>query len=273
MKIELATTTYEVVAPHVARIMMNRPEVRNAQDDRMTYDLNACFDRAAQDDEIKVVLLGGEGPHFSAGHDLRAAPTRDIPIVGTWAQPSDAGVYNRYSREREMYLGLCQRWRDMPKPTIALVQGKCIAGGLMLAWVCDIILAGEDATFIDPVVGLGVCGVEYFAHPYELGLRKAKELLFTADWWDAREAHRLGMVNHVVPNADLEAFALAMALKIAEKPAFALKTAKQALNNSRTNMGERPTMESAFALHQLCHAYLDERPELLAEHLKVKKIA
>ena len=84
-------------------------------------------------------------------------------------------------READAYLGLCRKWRDLPKPTIAMVHGGCIAGGLMLAWVCDLIIASEDAFFADPVVRMGIPGVEFFAHPWEVGVRKAKELLFTAD--------------------------------------------------------------------------------------------
>jgi enoyl-CoA hydratase len=255
MKREFELATYEVVAPHVAKIMQNRPEARNAQNHRLTYDLNACFDLAAQDEDIKVVLLGGEGPHFSSGHDLKSFGKRTDPLVGTWAPSTEGGVHSRYSQEQEVFLGMCRRWRDFPKPTIAMVQGKCIAGGLMLAWVCDLIIASDDATFVDPVVAMGVCGVEFFNHPYELGIRKAKELLFTADVWDATEAHRLGMVNHVVPRAELEAFTLAMAARIANKPSFALKMTKQAVNTAQNNMGQQATMDTSIALHHLCHAH------------------
>ena len=254
MKKEFETATYEVVAPHIAKIMQNRPAQRNAQNGRLTYDLNACFDLAARDEDIKVVLFGGEGPHFSSGHDLRGFGPLD-ESVGTWVPSKEGGVHSRYSFEQEVFLGMCRRWRDFPKPTIAMVQGKCIAGGLMLAWVCDIIVASDDAAFMDPVVAMGVCGVEYFNHPYELGIRKAKELLFTADWWSADEAHRLGMVNHVVPRPDLEEFSLAMAKRIAEKPAFALKLTKQAVNVAQDNMGQRSTMDTVIALHHMCHAH------------------
>jgi enoyl-CoA hydratase len=258
MKQSFEFATYEVVAPHVAKIMQNRPQARNAQNNRMTYDLNACFDLAAQDEDIKVVLLGGEGPHFSSGHDLRGFGPLTDPLVGTWQPSKEGGVHSRYSFEQEVFLGMCRRWRDIPKPTIAMVQGKCIAGGLMLAWVCDIIIASEDATFVDPVVAMGVCGVEFFNHPYELGIRKAKELLFTADVWDANEAHRLGMVNHVVPRDQLEAFTLAMAERIANKPSFALKMTKQAVNTAQNNMGQRETMDTTIALHHMCHAHNSE---------------
>ncbi len=255
MKTEFETATYEVVAPHIAKIMQNRPAQRNAQNNRLTYDMNACFDLAARDEDIKVVLFGGEGPHFSSGHDLRGFGAREDTPVGTWVPSTEGGVHSRYSFEQEVFLGMCRRWRDFPKPTIAMVQGKCIAGGLMLAWVCDIIIASDDAAFMDPVVAMGVCGVEYFNHPYELGIRKAKELLFTSDWWSAQEAHRLGMVNQVVPRAELEEFSLAMAKRIAEKPAFALKLTKQAVNTAQNNMGQQATMDTVIALHHMCHAH------------------
>jgi enoyl-CoA hydratase len=160
--------------------------------------------------------------------------------------------------EEEIYLGMCRRWRNIPKPTIAQVQGKCIAGGLMLAWVCDLIVASDDAMFSDPVVQMGVCGVEYFAHPWELGARKAKEMLFTADWVTAEEAHRLGMVNHVVPRDELESFTLALAQKIAEKPSFALKLAKEAVNQTLEAQGQWQAMLAVFNLHQLAHAHNQE---------------
>ncbi len=262
MKKEFETATYELVAPHIVKIMQNRPDARNAQNAQLTYDLNECFDMAAQDEDVKVVLFGGEGPHFSAGHDLRGFgpkyPQKDFDLVGTWGMSREGGVHSRYSFEQEVFLGMCRRWRDFPKPTIAMVQGKCIAGGLMLAWVCDIIVASDDATFVDPVVAMGVCGVEFFNHPYELGVRKAKELLFTSDWWDAEEAHRLGMVNQVVARDDLESYSLEMAKRIADKPTFALKLTKQAVNTAQDNMGQRSTMDTVLALHHMCHAHNSE---------------
>jgi enoyl-CoA hydratase len=175
--------------------------------------------------------------------------------VGTWCGFGCAGAEARMAREKEIYLGLSERWRNIPKPTIAAVQGKCIAGGLMLAWPCDIIVAADDAAFADNTVGMGVGGVEYFAHPWELGRRKAKELLFTADWLSAEEARALGMVNHVVPAAELQAFALALAEKIARKPLFALKLAKEAVNAAEDAQGRVGAMATAFALHQLAHSH------------------
>jgi enoyl-CoA hydratase len=252
------TILYEEPAPGVARIVQNRPQARNAQDLQLTYDLNAAFDHAAQDDAIKVIILAGSDPHFSAGHDLRGGSGKthaDFPVVGTWGGFTLKGAEGMMANEEEIYLGMCRRWRNIPKPTIAEVQGKCIAGGLMLAWICDLIIASDDAAFQDPVVQMGVCGVEYFAHPWELGARKAKEMLFTSDWVTAEEAHRLGMVNHVVPRAELTSFTLEMAKKIASKPSFALKLTKEAVNQSLEAQGQWQAMLSVFNLHQLAHSH------------------
>ncbi len=208
---------------------------------------------------VKVIILAGNGPHFSSGHDLRPggknAAGVDFPPVGNWGGFAEPNAHGRFAREQEIYLQITRRWRNLAKPTIAEVHGKCIAGGLMLAWACDLIVASSDAEFCDPVVTMGVCGVEWFVHPWELGPRKAKELLFTADVWNAEEAHRLGMVNHVVPRPELSSFVMALAQKIAAKPSFALKLTKEAVNRSVDVMGQPAAIEQAFALHQLCHAH------------------
>ena len=228
---EYATVRYETLDGDdtgIARIVMNRPDARNAQNIQMTYDLNEAFDRAAGDDGVKVIIVSGEGPHFSAGHDLRdRGKFSEHEAVGTWCGFELPGHEGFMAREEEIYLGMCRRWRNIPKPTIAQIHGRTIAGGLMIAWVCDLIIASDDATFVDPVVSMGVNGVEWFAHPWELGARKAKEFLFTADSWTAQEGHRLGMVNHVVPRAELVDFTLTLARKIAAKPSFALKLTKE----------------------------------------------
>ena len=249
---------YETPAPHVARIVMARPEAHNAQGLTMTYQLNAAFDRAAHDDDIKVVILAADGRNFSAGHDLSGdggSTWRDFPTIGTWAGFDAKGAEARYGREMEIYLEMCERWRALSKPTIAQVQGKVIAGGLMLAWVCDLIVASDDATFKDPVIDFGICGVEFFNHPWELGIRKAKEFLFTADEITAQEAEKHGMVNRVVPRADLESTVLALAGKIAAKPSFALKATKQALNHVQDVQGRKNAQMHVFSLHHLLHAH------------------
>jgi enoyl-CoA hydratase len=257
------TVLYENPRDGIARIVLNRPQSRNAQDTRLLYELNAAFDVAAQDDEIKVIILAANGPHFSSGHDLRekggrrgAIETmREFHTVGTWCGFECAGAEAQMAREKEIYIGFSERWRNIPKPMIAEVQGKVISGGLMLIWPCDIIIAARDTMFCDNTVTMGVCGAEFFAHPWELGTRKAKEMLFTSDWLSADEAHRLGMVNHVVAQDQLSDFTMALAERIARKPRFALKLAKEAVNAAEDAQGRVTAMQTSFALHQLCHSH------------------
>jgi enoyl-CoA hydratase len=255
-----------------AVVTMNRPRYRNAQNVKMTLALDAAFARAAQDDEVKVIVLAGAGDHFSAGHDI-GTPERDIheafPRVATsyWDHVGKEGAENLYAREAELYLGMCRRWRELPKPTIAMVQGACIAGGLMLAWACDLIVASDDAFFADPVVKMGIPGVEYFAHAHELRPRLAKEFLFLGERIGAERALAMGMVNRVVARKDLEAEALAIAARIGEMPRFALALAKKAVNQAEDRMGLRDSMDAAFALHHLAHAHNAlTSPDHLAGH-------
>lgn len=253
------TIAYEQPADHVVRIVLDRPETRNAQDTHLLYELNDAFDAAAADDDVKVIILAANGPHFSSGHDLReTGHLENITahrIVGTWCGFGCAGAEATMAREKEIYVGLCERWRNIPKPTIAQVHGKCISGGLMLIWPCDLIVAAEDALFQDNTLELGVGGVEWFGWPYEVGARKAKEMLFTADWLTAQEALVLGMVNHVVPADELEAKTLDLARTIARKPLFALKLAKEAVNGAADAAGRGVAQSNAFALHQLAHSH------------------
>jgi enoyl-CoA hydratase len=172
-----------------------------------------------------------------------------------WEHEDKAGAENLFVREQELYLGMCRRWREIPKPTIAMVQGACIAGGLMLAWVCDLIVASSDAFFADPVVAMGIPGVEYFAHPHVMSPRHAKELLFTGARFGAEDAHRMGMINRVVPRAELEASVIALAGEIAKMPRFGLALTKKAINQAEDRMGLRDTMDATFALHHLAHAH------------------
>jgi enoyl-CoA hydratase len=250
------TIRYETIDGNIARITLARPQVRNAQNKRMTYELNEAFDRAAHDGAVKVIILAADGPHFSSGHDLRDPLTMDqFPIIGTWAGFDLPGGEGITALEHEIFLGMCWRWRNIPKPVLAQAQGKTIAGGLMLLWVCDVIIAAEDAQFADPVVGFGVNGVEYFGHPWELGARKAKEMLFTGDYISALDAMRLGMVNRVVPADTLEAETLAMAARIATKPSFGLKLAKESVNGTLDAQGMWAALKSAFYLHELGHTH------------------
>lgn len=244
----------------LARITLNRPEYRNAQNSAMTYALDDAFYRAAADDDVKVVVLSGAGKHFSAGHDI-GTPGRDVDQsferrAGLWwDHVGKAGGELRYAREQEVYLGMCRRWRELPKPTIAQVHGACIAGGLMLAWVCDLIVASDDAFFADPVVRMGIPGVEYFAHPWVMGPRQAKEFLFLGERISAAEALRLGMVNRVVARDRLADEVTELATKIATMPRLGLALTKKAVNQAEDAMGLQLGMDSVFGLHHLAHAH------------------
>ncbi|WP_436535416.1 enoyl-CoA hydratase [Actinoplanes sp. HUAS TT8] len=244
----------------VAVVTMNRPRYRNAQNSAMTYALDLAFTRAVDDRAVRVIVLAGAGEHFSAGHDI-GTPERDADTsfprrAALWWDHTDrSGADRRYAREIEVYLGMCRRWREIPKPMIAMVQGACIAGGLMLAWVCDLIVASDDAFFADPVLRMGIPGVEYFAHPWALGPRFAREILFTGDRFSARRAYEIGMVHRVVPRDDLDAAAMTLAGRVAEMPPFGLALAKRALNQCEDLMGMRAGMDAVFGLHHVAHAH------------------
>ncbi|PHR61990.1 MAG: enoyl-CoA hydratase [Robiginitomaculum sp.] len=256
---EFKTLKYHVSDSRVATITLARPGKRNAQDTHLLYELNDAFLAASRDSNVKVIILAAEGADFSAGHDLGEVDWQEnwanSDRTTGWELTDGKGVEQMLIREKEIYLGFCQQWRRLPKPTIAQVQGRCIAGGLMLVWPCDLIIAADNAKFRDNTLTLGVSGVEYFAHPWEVGPRKAKEMLFTADWLGAEEAHQRGMVNHVVPLDELEDFTRTFAARIASRPMTALRAAKMAVNAAEDAQGRGAAEETAFAYHHLTHAH------------------
>lgn len=246
----------------IAILTMSRPQYNNVQNSQMTYALDDCFARAINDDDVKVIMLTSTGKHFSAGHDI-GTPGRDVNKEFErkslwWDHTNKPGGEFLYVREQEVYLNMCRRWRDMPKPTIAVVQGGCIAGGLMLAWVCDFIVASDDAFFQDPVVRMGIPGVEYFAHAFEMHPRIAKEFLMLGDRMPATRAYELGMVNRVVARDELHNEALKMAQRIATQPRMGLALTKQAINHIEDLQGKRTGMEAAFAWHHFAHVHNEQ---------------
>jgi len=243
----------------VATVTMNRPQFNNAQNSQMTYALDAAFRRAVDDDAVRVIVLRGAGKHFSAGHDI-GTPGRDVNkpfdrVHLWWDHTNKPGAEFNYAREQEVYLGMCRRWHEIPKPTIAMVQGACVAGGLMLAWVCDLIIAADDAFFQDPVVRMGIPGVEYFAHVHELNPRIAKEFLFLGERMGAERAGTMGMVNRVVQRERLEAEVYETAARIAKQPRMGLALTKQVINRAEDLQGLRATMDMAYGYHHLAHAH------------------
>lgn len=247
---------YDKPLERVARITLARPEKHNGQTTRMLYEINDALDLAMDDDQIHAVVIAADGKNFSSGHDLNdQSKIGDLrpPIMG-FGGYAHSGPQGYMAKEQEIYLGFCWRWRNLPKPIIVQVQSKAIAGGLMLIWPFDIIVASEDAEFSDPVVALGMNGHEFFVHAFEVGPRKAKQMLFTGEAIGAAEAKTLGMVNEVVPLEELESFTLAMAEKIASRPMIGLKMAKMSVNQSIDAQGIWTAIQSAFNLHHFGHA-------------------
>jgi len=232
----------------IATITLNRPEAANAQTLPMLDDLDEAWGRAADDPDVRVIVLQANGKHFSAGHDIKAVGD-DGEGPPTWTL---AGIYETEARR---FLEYSLRWRNVPKPSIAAVQGVCIAGGLLLCWPCDLIIAAENAKFSDPVVSMGIGGVEYHGHTWEWGARKAKELLFTGRAMTADEAERLGMVTKVVPIDDLRSETRALAELIATKHPFALRQAKRAVNQTLDVQGFYAAIQSVFDVHQTGHGH------------------
>jgi enoyl-CoA hydratase len=232
----------------VVRIWQNRPERRNAQNMELLDELDAALARAVGDPEIRVIIIAGKGDHFSAGHDLK-----DAAMLRAQQTPED-----RYEFEALRYHDYCLHLWDAPKPVIAQVQGACIAGGFMVANMCDLIVASDDAFFADPVVNaFGAAAVEVLVHPWAMGLRKAKQMLYTGDRMGAAEAHAIGMVNEIVPRAELESATLALAEKIANAPSFALRLIKRSLNRTADIQGFRSALSAHFDTHQLSHMGTD----------------
>jgi len=220
----------------VAVITLARPRYRNAQSWRLLDELDLALDRAQEDRSVRVIIVRGEGEHFSAGHDLGTPEqVEDLRERGT----PRVGI-EEYEAFRRYNLDLTLKWRNLPKPTIAMVRGYCIYGGWMIAAAMDVIFAAPDARFL-------AGQVEYFSIPFDVGFRKAKELLFESRFIDAHEAERLGFVNSVFPEESLEKETRAWAQRVAEQGYGTLRMAKLAVNKMQDLVGFSAAMEAAFA--------------------------
>jgi enoyl-CoA hydratase len=250
----------------IARITLDRPRTRNAQNRGLLTELGDAFLRAEADDTVRVVILCGAGPMFSSGHDMGSREAIAERQPGPDQHPSVVvnggtrlGAEARMLQEWHYFFENTRRWRNLRKVTIASVQGAVYAAGLMLMWACDLIVAADDVTFAD-VVGtrLGMCGVEYFAHPWEFGPRKAKELLLTGDSISVAEAYRLGMVSKVFGVDSLEDETLAFARRIAQTNTMAALLIKESVNQSVDHMGFYNALNACFTIHQVNHAHWAE---------------
>ena len=246
---DLATVRYAVEG-NVCTLTMDRPEVANAQNTQLIDDLDAAFDAAGADDEVRVVVLTGAGRHFSSGHDLKAL-VGDVE-ADEWRQMRDTPE-GKFEHEKVMYFDRCLRIRDFPKPTIAAVNGSCVAAGLMLACMCDLIVAADDAVFSNPVLRMTGAAVEILVEPWEMPPRKAKEFLLAAEKFTADEAERLGMVNRVVPAERLLAEAHELAERVAKVPPAAAQVVKRSINKTLDLMGQRDAWDYHFMAHHWMH--------------------
>ena len=246
----------------IVRILLDRPEARNAQNRGLLVELDDAFMRAEADDTCRVVILGGTGSLFSSGHDMGSKQAMEEYQTHPTSFINGAtrgGAEKRMLQEWHYYFENTRRWRNLRKITIAQVQGTVYAAGLMLMWSCDLIVGADDVLFAD-VVGtrLGMCGLEYFAHPWELGARKTKELMLTGDSIDVHEAHQLGMVSKVFPRAELESSTLDFARRIAKVPTMTALMIKESVNETQDNQGFYNSLNACFTLHQLNHSHWAE---------------
>jgi enoyl-CoA hydratase/carnithine racemase len=252
----MAHVQYETDGP-IGVITLDRAEKANAVNQQSLDELDDAWSDAAADQDVRVIVLKANGKHFSSGHDMsgsdEALSTDGEKRSAAGLDWKERGLQAIYEWEAIHYLGYSRKWRDVPKPSIAAVQGQCIAGGLMLCWPCDLIVAADNARFSDPVVRMGIGGVEYHGHTWEVGPRKAKEMLFTAESFTAEEAEQLGMVNRVVPLDDLVDETMALAAQIAEMHPFALAQAKRAVNQTMDVQGFYTALQSVFDIHQTGH--------------------
>jgi enoyl-CoA hydratase/carnithine racemase len=235
---------YEV-AGAIATITLARPEAANAQNSELIEALDAAFDQADADDDVRVVILAAEGKHFSAGHDLKEILAGEEYWAAQRATPE-----GKLRHEQVMYFDKLVKIRDFRKPTIAAVQGVCSAAGLMLACMCDLIVAADDARFSNPVLRMSGVGVELLVEPWELGPRKAKEFLLCAQEFSATEAERYGLVNRVVARDALGKEARTMAEQVALVPPLTAEAVKTSINHMVDGMGQRDSWRYHFMIHQ-----------------------
>ena len=226
----------------VVRVKMNRPRYRNAQSRILLEELDGAFKEAVADNDIRVIILSGEGDHFSSGHDLGTPEQKEDEAQ----RPYPSGIMGQYQKQWEQFHDMGLRWRELPKPTIAEVHGYCIFGGWLIASAMDIIIAAEDALFLPSLL-------QYFSVPWDIGVRKAKEILFQTRFINAREACELGFVNSVVPRDKLKSETQTLAERISESDPIVTRLAKLSINQVQDAAGFRVAAQSAFSNYMIFH--------------------
>ena len=230
---------YEV-ADRVASVTVDRPEYRNAQSRVLLEELDEAFMAAAQDPQVNVICLFGAGDHFSAGHDL-GTPEE---LADQTERPWEPGIRGWYDRTWEQFYANTKRWREIPKPIVAAVQGYCIFGGWMIASGMDVIFSANNAMFLGS-------HFQYFCMPWDLHPRKVKELLFESRFIDANEAQHLGLVNHTTPVSDLNEYTLDWARRVAQNDPFQLRMMKTAINHAEETQGFTAHTQAAHSMYVL----------------------
>lgn len=222
------------------RVTMNRPRYRNAQSRILLEELDRAFHDGVADQDVRVIILAGEGDHFSSGHDLgtpeQKADDEERPYID--------GFMGKYQRQWELFHDMGMRWRDLPKPMIAEVQGYCIFGGWLIASAMDLIVASDDALFLPSFL-------QYFSVPWDIGVRKTKEILFQMRFIKAKEAFDLGFVNVVTSREKLQADTRALAERIAESDPLFTRLVKMSINQVQDAAGFRVATQSAFSNYML----------------------
>nr|WP_263326625.1 enoyl-CoA hydratase [Neobacillus sp. Marseille-Q6967] len=237
----------ESIDEGIAWITMNRPQKRNAINKKMIVEMGEAFRKAEKNNDIRVIIFNGEGSCFSAGHDLS--------VEEHYPNTSE----ERIQWERKYYFDEIMYLRNIRKPLISQVHSYCIAAGLVLALMADIVIAADDAVFNDPVIRMGANSQEVMILPWVVGEKKAKELLFTGDSLTAAEALQFGMVNKVVPREELDSAVYEMAKRVAMMPPIAVSLVKESINNTLDNMGYTNSMKMHFASHLLSHSTEEAR--------------
>lgn len=227
---------------HVARIVFNRPECLNAQGYQLLDEVDRAFHAAVSDGACGAIVLSGAGSSFSAGHDLGTDAEIRYCEAKDLAKPQDQNFQKKVDDMYEYFVKKTLSWRNCPKPTVAMVHGYCIYAGWMLAAAMDVIFAADDARFLPGLV-------EYFSAPWDLGPRKAKEILLEHRFITTAEALVYGFVNRSFPANQLEKETLAYATRVADNYLSAPSwtgTIKSAINHMEDTRGFSAEIEAAY---------------------------
>lgn len=234
---QLTDIRYEV-ADGVGVITLDRPQYRNAQGYRMLDEIDAVFGAARHDDAVRVLVVRGSNGVFSTGHDL------GTPDEAAYrASLGEMVGIARYDQFKKYNLDLLLEWRNFPKPTVAMVEGYCIYAGWMLAAAMDVVFASDSALFLAGFV-------EYMSIPWDIGIRRAKELCFESRFIGAAEAAQYGFVNRVLAPADLDRETMAYARRVAENSPEALRMAKIQMNKAQDAQGFTQAVEDSLGDYQ-----------------------